>query len=534
MLRCTILIKPYGNYSLLWCKSMYEFTINRFEFNNASPTKIGELKHGSTKVGENWPIVYVINNDDEAYVGETTSAARRTEQHLYNDDRKKLTEIRIISDDNFNKSVALDLESFLIRHMSSDGKYTLQNGNGGLQNHDYYNKPDYEAEFEAIWEALRKDGVVQKSISDIENSDLFKYSPYKSLGNDQKIAEIKIIEALSRHRHKAGRTTILVRGGAGTGKTILAIYLMKLLADIETNKLQENDELDEYDDNIETIYAADNITDIKKIGLVIPQKSLQSSLKDVFKTVRGLEPSMVLSTSEVVEDYISTGKKFDLLIVDEAHRLKCRDKGHLSYYPTFDNCNEKLKMDKMAGTELDWIIACSENQVLFRDELQTVRPCDIDTERFNKLVRPDEKNVLVEIPLSTQWRCLGGNDYIDYLKNILSDIPTSRKSIGNYDVKIYRDVDRMINDIKKKDTEVGLSRVVAGYAWKWVTKGKKKSNDKSVYDIEIQGNKYHKRISCHENGRYQPRHNESEEHEIREDYNDNIYVHRYDRLIKEP
>lgn len=471
---------------------MYDFTINRFDFNNSSPRKIERLKHGNTKVGENWPIVYVINNDYEAYVGETTSAYRRTEQHLMNDDRKRLTEIRIISDDNFNKSVALDLESFLIRHMSSDGKYTLQNGNGGLQNHNYYKKSDYEAEFEAIWEALRKEGVVQKTILDIENSDLFKYSPYKSLGNEQRDAEIQIIEALSRYKHEEGRTTILVRGGAGTGKTILAIYLMKLIADIDANKLRDNDELDEYDDNLEAIFAADNITGIEKIGLVIPQKSLQTSLKGVFKTVRGLDESMVLSPNEVVENYVSTGEKYDLLIVDEAHRLKCRDKGHLSFYPKFDKCNRLLGLDKMTGTELDWIFECSENQILFRDELQTVRPCDIDAERFKKLIDPTGKDVLAEIPLTTQWRCLGGNDYIDYLNNILSDKPTTKKEIDNYDVKLYRNIDCMINDIKQKEKEVGLCRVVAGYSWYWYTDARKRRSHPEWpdYDIEIQGNRY--------------------------------------------
>jgi hypothetical protein len=80
----------------------------------------------------------------------------------------------------FSKSVALDLESFLIKYMSSDKKYILQNGNGGIHDHEYYNRLEYRDEFRKIWEKLRKLGVVDNSLDKIENSEIFKYSPYRS------------------------------------------------------------------------------------------------------------------------------------------------------------------------------------------------------------------------------------------------------------------------------------------------------------------------------------------------------------------
>ena len=468
------------------------FSISRYDFDNTAPNKISNLIIDNKKVGENWPIVYVINNDNEAYVGETVSAYRRTEQHLQNKDRQRLTEIRIISDDGFNKSVVLDLESFLIKHMSSDGRYKLQNGNAGLQNHDYYDKKKYEKDFREIWNRLRKEGIVNNSIDEIENSELYKYSPYKSLGAEQQDAELVIVKALSEYKQKDRRTTILVRGGAGTGKTILAIYLIKLFVDVELNTNWEPDSEDYSDEKAEAIYVAENITGIKKIGLVVPQKSLKTSLKEVFDTVNGLDESMVIGPTEVVDDYIKTGKKFDLLIVDEAHRLKCRNKGHLSRYPEFDERNRLLGLDKYMGTELDWILKCSENQILFRDELQTVRPCDIDAERFTEILKEDQKATLVTTALSRQWRCQGGNDYVDYINDILSCKQVSRRSFEDYDVKLFRDVDKMIRSIKTKDAEIGLCRVVAGYAWQWFTdkRKRKKHPEWPDYDIKIQGHMY--------------------------------------------
>ncbi|MEE1169598.1 MAG: GIY-YIG nuclease family protein, partial [Anaerovoracaceae bacterium] len=90
------------------------FRIDRYDFDINASAKVSELTHDKISVGLNWPVVYVINNDKEAYIGETVNASRRIDQHLQNEERQKLTEIRIISDGNFNKSVILDLESFLI------------------------------------------------------------------------------------------------------------------------------------------------------------------------------------------------------------------------------------------------------------------------------------------------------------------------------------------------------------------------------------------------------------------------------------
>ena len=459
--------------------------IDRFDFEISSVGDIRGLRHYNNKVGENWPVVYVLNNDDEAYVGETVNVARRTEQHLGSAGKQSLTEIRIISDKDFNKSVVLDLESFLIKHMAADGKYKLLNGNNGIQDHDYYERSRYEDEFKTIWNKLRKLGVVSRSIEDIENSELYKYSPYKSLGDEQIDAEMEIIKAFEEHKDDPNGVSIIVRGGAGTGKTILAIYLMKLFADINSKGI-ENDDPDDYlDEDFDYIYASERLDGVEKIGIVFPQKSLRSSLKDVFKGIRGLSPDMVLDTTDVVKNYLDTGKKYDLLIVDEAHRLKCRNKGHLSFYGRFDECNRKLGLDKMLGTELDWIYKCSKSQIIFRDDLQTIRPCDIDAEDFREIIENRYPKTIVEQALETQWRCKGGNDYINYLRKILSCEPVMYKDIENYDFKLYTDVGKMVDDIKLLNDKYGLCRNAAGYAWRWVTK-----KDKSAYDIIIGNNKY--------------------------------------------
>lgn len=102
------------------------------------------------KYGVNWPVVYIIRNNKEAYIGESSRVYNRSLEHLKNNDRVKLDTIDIVADADFNKSATLELESLLIEHMAADGKYLLQNSNGGLRKHNYYEKDKYIKKFDTI------------------------------------------------------------------------------------------------------------------------------------------------------------------------------------------------------------------------------------------------------------------------------------------------------------------------------------------------------------------------------------------------
>src|SRR5690554_6211961 len=140
---------------------------------------------GKEPYGRNWPVVYILNDNKEAYVGETINVSNRTKQHLENEKRRSLTKINIIADKRFNKSAALDIESKLIEHMSADGKYILQNSNNGMRDHAYYEKEMYESLFKDIWRQLKDKKIVKHDLDILENSELFKYSPFKRLTEEQ-------------------------------------------------------------------------------------------------------------------------------------------------------------------------------------------------------------------------------------------------------------------------------------------------------------------------------------------------------------
>ena len=415
--------------------------------------------------GVNWPIVYIIYNERKAYIGETLNAVRRTEQHLQEPEFDGFTHICLISDRTYNKSVILDLESFLIKYMCADGAKELTNGNAGVVDHNYFYREAYEDDFKEIWNKLIELKIVQRSLDDIENSELYKYSPYKTLNDEQHKAVFEIMRRIRQLNKASIHSMIAVLGGAGTGKTILAVYLVKLLVDIT----REKNVWVTIDDSEEALYIqkfGKEIGGIKKIGFVVPMNKLRTTMKVIFDSIDGLNASMVLSPEDVVKE------RYDILIVDEAHRLYRRKHlpgAHL--YNKFDSINRELMGDALTRTEedlteLDWIIKSSRLQILFYDQYQTIRVTDIGPERFIRICTPYLEKPTIQ--LFSQMRCKGGNGYYEYVKGILekSNMGVDQyRNIMNYDIKVFDHISELFNAINEKNRKCSLSRIVTGPGW---------------------------------------------------------------------
>ena len=210
--------------------SDYNVSIKSYPFEKEI---IEQLRDGSNDL---WPVVYFIESDTikEAYVGESTTVYKRMTNHIANPERENLSNVHIMYSKSFNKSAILDIESRLIKYIGADGAYELQNANGGLIEHNYYQQDNYENLFKQIWGKLYRKKLVKNDINKIYNSDLFKFSPYKALTNDQFDSVLKILEEIE----KKTKHPIIVSGGAGTGKTVLATFIIKLFK----NKIGEDEE----------------------------------------------------------------------------------------------------------------------------------------------------------------------------------------------------------------------------------------------------------------------------------------------------
>ena len=386
----------------------------------------------------NWPVVYVLNGSraekdrGRVYVGESTNFLTRMYQHLKSDTKVGLDRVEVVVDDTFNKSVCLDLESHLIRFAAGDGTNEVLNGNAGIVDADYYDRERYRAAFDDIYEELRERGLFSMPLADVINSELFKYSPFKALNVDQRSAVFDIMEVLAEDfgRTDSVHESMIVRGGPGTGKTIVAIFLLKLLADLGQNLQEETDIPDSEFSGFFVEGIRERFENLR-IAFVIPQQALRTSVGKVFSRTPGLDASMVLSPFDV-------GKAegtFDLLIVDEAHRLtRYASQAHGTLTADFRKINHVLfDGKKPEASQLDWLVAKSRNLILMLDADQSVRPRDLtraEIECFR-----DSLDSRRTYELKTQMRALGGEDYIEYVHDIFSaDPPTTKLTFDKYEL----------------------------------------------------------------------------------------------------
>ncbi|WP_422091038.1 DNA/RNA helicase domain-containing protein [Tenacibaculum ovolyticum] len=421
-----------------------------------------------------WPLVYILSDDKTktAYVGETTDTYKRMDAHLKNQTKGKLTSVHLITSEKFNKSATLDIESNLIKYMSGDNIFNLLNVNIGIANHNYYQKKEvYWDIFKTVWNQLRAEGITKHSLKHINNSDLFKYSPYKSLSKEQNHGLFEILKSISTGTYK----NTIVEGGAGTGKSILAIFLFKLLSskidDLNFREFGAKEQ--EFIKLVEKINAK---FPNPKMGLVVPMTSFRITLQKVFKNIKGLSAKMVIGPTEVSKE------KYDILVIDESHRL--RQRKNLTNYKSFDDGSMRLGLDKHKHNELDWLQLQAKNIVLFYDEGQSIKPTDVPKSSFDYIKREKGTNLL---KLKSQLRVRGGNDYVNFIDNLLHHRLTKESlkyNSKNYEFLLFDDIQKMREKIKERNEEHGLARLIAGFSWKWISK-----NDKNKRDVTIDGHK---------------------------------------------
>lgn len=404
-----------------------------------------EKAYGVESYLKNWPMLYILENGKQAYVGESNHVAVRMKEHLSSDEKKIFNKVHFIYSPYFNQSVTFDYEAKLIQYMAADQIFTIRNKNAGMADKDYYRKKEYDDDFHKLWRRLQNKKLVKHSIEELEESNLFKYSPYKELTDDQRAAVEEIIQLLEKEEEQI----LVVRGMPGSGKTIAAIFLLKYLRDSEM-----------FQD--------------KKIGFVVPQTSLRKTLKEVFRSIYNLRPSDVLSPSEVTKQY------YDILIVDEAHRL--HQYKNISYMGPFKKSCERIGLTTESD-ELDWVLHQCDCPILFYDAQQVVGPSGIHVDLLqDKMLADSKKRMTIYRELYTQMRVKAGNGYIDYVNELLSGKVKEKKKFDQYDLKIMNDFDAFQKLMYEKEQQYRLVRMVAGFAWEWKSK-----KDNKIYDIEIRG-----------------------------------------------
>ena len=257
--------------------------------------------------------------------------------------------------------------------------------------------------------------------------------------DEQKVVYEEILNASRRSMEDDKKRVIIVQGGPGTGKTVVAINLLAQL----TNE-------DQFCQYVSKNSAPRNVYQKKLKGQI-----RKSSIDNMFK---GSGIYTEASENDV-----------DTILVDEAHRL-----------------NEKSGMfQNMGENQIKEIIHAARCSVFFIDESQRVTLNDIGSVAEIEKWAHEAEAEIMHMELVSQFRCNGSDGYLAWLDNTLEIRETANWNMEDidYDIQILsspHDVRDII--IEKNKASNNRARILAGYCWDWKKEGQ---NDTTVHDIQI-------------------------------------------------
>ncbi len=256
--------------------------------------------------------------------------------------------------------------------------------------------------------------------------------------DEQKVAYEEILSASLKCMEDGKKRTVIVKGGPGTGKTVVAINLLAKL----TNE-----------------------------GLFAQYTSKNSAPRNVYeKKLTGHKKSSVKNMFKGAGSYIDAEANIvDAIICDEGHRLTAKTQ----------------LGPKLAGeNQIKEIINAGLCSVFFIDESQRVTLSDIGTVAEIKKWADHYGSRVSEMELQSQFRCNGSNGYLAWLDDVLEIRETANFTMKDidYDIRIVDSPGEVRNLIIERNRVRNQSRILAGYCWEWNKQGK---NDSSVHDIKI-------------------------------------------------
>lgn len=256
--------------------------------------------------------------------------------------------------------------------------------------------------------------------------------------DDQKVVYETALQMARRSYKDGNKRVLVVKGGPGTGKSVLAINLLVEL----TNE------------SMVCQYVTKNAAPRNVYAAKLSGEVGKTRINNLFK-----------GSGSFVD---STKNEFDALIVDEAHRL-----------------NAKSGMFKNKGeNQIKEIINSSKFSLFFIDESQRIDINDIGSvDEINKYISLyGAETELLE--LESQFRCNGSDGYIAWVDDVL-EIRKTANSDGfdlDYDIQVFDNPNDVREIIFEKNKINNKARIIAGYCWEWIRGGQNKSD---VYDIII-------------------------------------------------
>ena len=247
------------------------------------------------------------------------------------------------------------------------------------------------------------------------------------------------------------RRTIIIKGGPGTGKSIVAINAMGQLLNPKDGTSRKN-----------VCYCTPNYTPKQLFSeLLIQDDYKKSAIKNLFKSLSAF--------SKVSEC------EYDCVLFDEAHRAFTWKFGY-QVSKGIDMIDKAFYASRVNV----WFI--DEDQVVTKDDFLTIDKIKEYAKKYNsEIIEGDD------LKLSSQFRCTGGDAYISFINGFLgyNGYKLTKYKPKNYEFKVFDTPTAMYEEIQKKQNEFKNSRLLAGYTHEWVSK-----KDDTLYDFDMDSHKF--------------------------------------------
>ena len=256
--------------------------------------------------------------------------------------------------------------------------------------------------------------------------------------DEQKVVYENILSLSTKCQKDGKKRTIIVEGGPGTGKTVVAINLLAELT--KRNQFVQ--------------YVSKNAAPRTVYGYKLKGTMKKSSVDNLFKGSGCYTEAPMNSVGTI--------------LADEAHRL-----------------NEKSGMfQNMGENQIKEIIHASRCSVFFIDESQRVTTSDIGSIAEIEKWAERENSEVIKMELVSQFRCNGSDGYLAWVDDVLQIRDTANYDLEgiDYDIQICDSPKEMERIVIEKNSIRNRARILAGYCWNWP---KDTRNDVNYHDIKI-------------------------------------------------
>jgi uncharacterized protein len=257
--------------------------------------------------------------------------------------------------------------------------------------------------------------------------------------DEQLVVYDKVVEAAKDGVIGRKKVAVIVRGGPGTGKSVIA---MNLLGDLSGMGLNAH--------------------------YVTGSRAFTSTIREIVGT-RGAAQVRYFNSYMGADSNV-----IDVMIADEAHRI--RETSNNRRTP-------KVKRSKLP--QIQELLKASRTSVFFIDDNQIVRPGEIGSTGYIKTEAQKLDCDVCEFELEAQFRCAGSDAFVSWVNNTLGIQRTPHvmwNQADEFDFRIMSTPQDLEDAIRKRLEEKSTARLAAGFCWPW---SKPRSNGTLVDDVVI-------------------------------------------------